>query len=110
MNFQVPHTVTHLTSQIGSLRKLRKVKLFIQPRAITVVTYYKTDATSDQYTYNGRAYIFTYTTWKGTVVSLAHTSHLPPPEDTEETRDQEQEEIELEPTTILPGFGFSLTH
>ncbi len=84
--------------------------LFIQPRAITVVTYYKQTTIDEVHSYQGKAYTFTYTTWKGTCVALAHTSHLPPPDDkeSETEKEQEQEEIELEPIPALPGFGFSL--
>lgn len=109
MTSPVTRTVSHLRNQVQTLRTLRKVKFFIQPQTITVVTYYKETSTGDQYQYQGKAYIFTYKTWKGTVVSLAHTSHLPPPEEIDEKQNEEQEDIELAPAPILPGFGFSLT-
>lgn len=108
MTLRVTNPVSNLTKHFETLRTLRKVKFYIQPRAITVVTYYQAGTGNDeQVSYQGKAYIFTYTAWKGTSVALAHTSHLPPPEDTEETKQAEQEEIELEPAPSLPGFGFA---
>jgi len=76
------HTVTQFGTRLYRLRDLRKVRVYLRPRTITLVTYYRDRQTAGRQQYQGRAYIFTYTAWKGTTVALAHTSHLPPPTQT----------------------------
>lgn len=107
MTFQVPPRVATLAGRMWSMRHLRKVKFFIAPRTLTVITYYRDQQVGGRPTYQGKAYIFTYTAWRGTTVALAHTSHLPPPETGEdETEIELVETTESEPARLLPGFGF----
>ena len=104
-------TISSVVRSLGTIRDLRKIKCFTQGRAITIVTYYKDTTSDDDRQYKGQAYIFSYNSWKGTCVALAHTSHLPPPDELETTEEElEQTEHEIDPPPILPGFGFSQHH
>lgn len=95
-------TYTAVAHKIYELRHLRKVKLFPSVGALTVVTYYKQPADGPDYI--GRAHLITFTNFKIMHIELAHNSHLPPPEQSEE---EELDETELE-SDPLPAFGCSV--